>query len=606
MKVRLIQNAATVEPWSSAAIKADAEVTGGKEEGKLIFKGQFVGPSLRYGDAIEQTFPIHSRYILIHRVTIDEFTQRTEIPVDLPKILKTLNPDDVNPADFQALLSFSTANWAKMSPGLRYLLHYPYGCVEQTSSGIIPLAGIRGLVQSGTIPGIDIAEVDRFMKGGINRLLSMQVQSGGFSYWPGRRDVSWWGTMYATFALTMANQAGYKVPEARLNAALDFLHDGLFKDREGDRYHGRDWTKELALLNLAVNNKLTAAELETFFKDYNSASIQSKALLLLAAAKVGYLPEKKLSEMLSELNPKADPGRMDYRDSSFREIGICLMAAMEIGSTLEKADSWADLLVRGLNPDGKWASTADTGWCLLGLSKYYEKRGPGKTGAIKLSVDYGADKPKEITVTNDMTVSLPLDPRKLLEKGKIRVTGDSKDLMNYTLSVTYPDLATDPSDLSRGFTLQKRIENLSGREEIRVGDVVRVTLDIGVLDYRWHYTGSRLEYVALEDPVPAGLVPVNSELATEGVQKKRSNDGYGYDRWRNGCYEFTPTHFELRDDGVRVFKDHAWRGQYRYSYLARAVAAGEFWMRGSRISLMYEPERFGKTLGKKVKVLPAE
>jgi hypothetical protein len=79
-----------------------------------------------------------------------------------------------------------------------------------------------------------------------------------------------------------------------------------------------------------------------------------------------------------------------------------------------------------------------------------------------------------------------------------------------------------------------------------------------------------------------------------------------YDRWRNGYYEFTPSHIEFRDDGVRVFKDRAWQGHYRYSYLARAVAAGEFWMRGSRVSLMYDPDRFGKTLGKKVKVLPAE
>ncbi len=388
----------------------------------------------------------------------------------------------------------------------------------------------------------------------------MQLQSGGFTYWPGENVVSWWGTVYGTFALTMASQAGYKVPEAGLNAALKFLHDGLFKTREGDSFREVAWAKEFALLNLALGKKLTASELEPFFKNYDSASIQSKALLLLTASKVGYLPEKKIMEMLTELNPKPDPERMDYRNSSFREIAVCLMAAMETEAALEKADAWAGFLVRGLKPDGKWASTADTGWCLLALSKYYQKRERGKAGTVKLSIDYGADKPTEVTVS-DAATFLRMDPKKLLEKGKIFVAGDAKDPVNYTLSVTYPDMATDPSDLNGGFILQKRIENLNGKEEIRVGDVLRVILEIGILPRSKEDRRFRFEYFALEDPVPAGLVPINSELATEGAEKRRTTEGF--DRWRNGYYEFTPTYLEFRDDGVRVFKNYAWQGQYR-------------------------------------------
>ncbi len=129
LKVRLIQDAATIEPWSSAVIKADAEAIGGAEEGKFLFKGQFVGPSARYGDAIEQTFPIHSRYMPIHREIIGDFTQRTEISVDLPQILKTLKPDEMNPADFQAYLSFryyqldEDRSWAQIPPDLSVRVH---------------------------------------------------------------------------------------------------------------------------------------------------------------------------------------------------------------------------------------------------------------------------------------------------------------------------------------------------------------------------------------------------------------------------------------------------------------------------------------------------
>lgn len=601
VKMQLLQDGADIAPWSSATVKANAEVKTGKQEAKLIFKGRLVVPSARYGDAIEQTLPIRSRYLVVHRSIVGSFTQQTDIPVDLPKILMTLNPDEVNPADLQAHLICSTTDWTKITPGLKYLWRYPYGCVEQTSSGIIPLAGLRGLIASGAIPDVTVTEIDGFIEKGVERLLSMQLPNGGFSYWPGQTTVSW-GTVYATFALTAAKQAGYPVPEARLNAALDYLRGDLFKYRKGDRPHSDAWTKEFAIWNLALNDRLTAAELEPFIKHYDSASIQYKALLLIAAAKVGYVPEKKIVEMLSDLDPKPDPRQVNYRNSSFRQIAACLLAAVETGSELEKADTWAGYLLNGLKPDGRWASTADTGWCLLALSKYYERRGSGKAESFKLGIDYGADKPEEVTVS-DGTVSRPLDPKKLLATGKIRVTADSRHLVNYTLSLTYPDLDTEPSSLSRGLTLLKRMENLNGKEEIRVGDIVRVTLNIGILQWPDRDRWSRYEYFALEDPVPAGLVPINSELATEGVRNDSSDDRY--DRWRDGYYDFTPTRVEFRDDGVRVFKDYAWRGQYQYSYLARAVAAGEFWMRGSRISLMYDPEHFGKTLGQKVKVLPA-
>jgi uncharacterized protein YfaS (alpha-2-macroglobulin family) len=147
------------------------------------------------------------------------------------------------------------------------------------------------------------------------------------------------------------------------------------------------------------------------------------------------------------------------------------------------------------------------------------------------------------------------------------------------------------------------MENLNGKDEIRVGDVIRVTLEMDLRHPSKKQDYGKLEYLALEDPVPAGIVPINSDLKTEGVDSPQSKpEGYGPD-WMDN---FTPSYFEFRDDGVRVFKDTAWTGRYKYSYLARATAEGEFWMRGSRISLMYHPERFGKTLGKKVTILPAQ
>jgi uncharacterized protein YfaS (alpha-2-macroglobulin family) len=602
LKVDLTQTTLSLEPSASAVVKGNAHVMSGMEKGVITTQGRFTGEPNSYSDAIEQTIPIHSRFLPVNFMKMGSFKDAANISVQFPQLLKTLDSSTLNPEDFKVRLSLSLTNWSKLVPGLKYLLRYPYGCVEQTSSGIIPLAGLRGLVKSGTIPGLTVDTVDQFLKRGIERLLSMQVASGGFAYWPGQSDASNWGSMYATFALINAKDAGFDVPKESLDQAFKYIREQVFEKQGSSESNGRVWTTQLALLDLSEGEALTSQELDQFFNKYPSLNDQNKAFLLIAAKKAGYLTPIKLAEMVAKLDPKPDTSRLYYYDSSFREIAACLMAAVEIGHNQQKADSWAGMLLSGLKSDGRWQSTADTGWCLLALSKYYgaQKSEKGKAEATTIKIRYGSETTE--AKLSEAAADVELDARKVLENPSIKLESGSNKLVNYTLYLTYPDVAKDPSDLSKGFTLTKKIENLNGKDEICVGDVLRVTVNISIEESLRTSRPKLFEYLALEDPVPAGIVPINPELKTEGVESKSSDEDdeyYSYD----GA-QFRPNHSEFRDDGVRVFKDRVWGRTYNYSYLARAVAEGDFWMRGSRISLMYDPEYFGKTLGQRVKILP--
>jgi uncharacterized protein YfaS (alpha-2-macroglobulin family) len=97
-------------------------------------------------------------------------------------------------------------------------------------------------------------------------------------------------------------------------------------------------------------------------------------------------------------------------------------------------------------------------------------------------------------------------------------------------------------------------------------------------------------------------VPINSDLKTEGLEPGDIAESSG--SRAGSANDFTPTYVEFRDDGVRVFKNSAWQGNYQYSYLARAVAEGEFWMRGSKISLMYNPDLYAVEHGQVIKIFP--
>ena len=342
-------------------------------------------------------------------------------------------------------------------------------------------------------------------------------------------------------------RGGFDVPKERMDKAVEYLRTGLFnKGATDDGIHAYAWTKEYALYNLAVNKALTVQELEPFLRSYNSSSNQSKALLLLAANKTGALPRARIVEMASKLNPKVDPSRIDFRNSSFREMALCLLAITEAKASQVVADSLAGRLLNGLKPDGIWLSTADTGWCLLALGKYFQNQKGDKPKTASVRVRYGDNSPPLEAQVSDASAEIEINPTKLLKTGAIVLESDSKHLITYTLSVTYPDVVNDPAKLSKGFTLRKHIQNLNGKDEIRVGDVVRVTLDINLQDpTKARYGSGGFYYLALEDPVPAGLVPINPDLKTEGVQKKKSDGDEDSDYEYGSSGRFTPDYLGI-------------------------------------------------------------
>src|SRR5690606_11821215 len=105
---------------------------------------------------------------------------------------------------------------------LRYLIRYPYGCIEQTTSATRPLLYVANIVEE-IDPEIAQMKLEDMVLSGINRILSMETPVGGFGYWPGSEYPVDWGTAYATHMLLDAKKAGYAVPEDRLQNVLSWI-----------------------------------------------------------------------------------------------------------------------------------------------------------------------------------------------------------------------------------------------------------------------------------------------------------------------------------------------------------------------------------------------
>ena len=125
-----------------------------------------------------------------------------------------------------------------------------------------------------------------------------------------------------------------------------------------------------------------------------------------------------------------------------------------------------------------------------------------------------------------------------------------------------------------------------GTWHIEAGARVRVRLTMVAPMRRYH--------VALVDPVPAGLEPINPELAvSESIpEDPRREESYSrYWWWWRTWYE----HENMRDERIEAFASLLWDGVHTYTYVARATTPGEFVAPPARAEEMYHPETFGRS-----------
>ena len=212
---------------------------------------------------------------------------------------------------------------------MRYLLTYPYGCVEQTSSGVLALAALRGVVQDDQVPGLSLEEVDKYLSRGVQRILSMQTDNGGFSYWPGQSETHGWGSIYAGSALSLAKKNGLEVPEEPLDKALDYFHEQIKNPKTPDRGQGL-----CRLYPGPEPGPWIGTNSRGLQPDYARLNREGKLLLLLAAREANLRPpaelQKDLKPLLGPDNAKETRWGWDEFNALARGPALALLAAKAI------------------------------------------------------------------------------------------------------------------------------------------------------------------------------------------------------------------------------------------------------------------------------------
>ncbi len=205
----------------------------------------------------------------------------------------------------------------------------------------------------------------------------------------------------------------------------------------------------------------------------------------------------------------------------------------------------------------------------------------------------------DFSESSEVTGSVPMS-RDL--HGPLAITTEGGRVY-YETRLSYSREEMPPRDA--GFTILRRYEMLEGAgtgTSVTPGAIVRVHLRV--------VTPTDRHDVAVVDPLPAGLEPIDTGFATSAnhyeEDESQSPGGLGmYDEYDDDEYDDTYSdqswsawvfnHRELDDGGLLLYADYMPAGIHVYSYLARATTPGDYAQPAATVEEMYRPETFGRT-----------
>lgn len=457
---------------------------------------------------------------------------------------------------------------------MQYLIDYPYGCVEQTTSRFVPLVLA---LQHPDIFASALATVDsdKMIESGLTRLAKLQNEDGAWGWWGGNSDP--YISAYVLEYLLRAESIGISVDSTMLSNARRY-----FRENTSTEVHELIVTQyALSLMNETKNTKeIDVSRLSAVDADY-------VALAVLANIRNGFKNPKTngLDLLLSLAHKQGDVYSWSTNKnwgfhSSEAATGLALRALLEAGGyqNVVIATTRNAVETRTANRWGNTYGTAQMIRVITDVSRYLDETNPKYTYTVLLN----GEEVSTGTVNSSKESIKPLvfSGEQLSNKNpQIEIRQQGQGQLYSTLLVDDFVTDRDQTAVSNGISITRSYNNITKPGySFSVGDIVNVKLTVSGLQ-------ADQQYLVIEDHLPSGLIPINSALLNQ------KDDGY-----RTHYYGFYSGGIvrEFTKDGV-IFSDahvnqlHA-NSTKTYTYRARVINAGTFTVPPATTSLMYVPD----------------
>lgn len=477
------------------------------------------------------------------------------------------------PGTNSGVLEVSVIPPMNLGTRLQYLIHYPYGCIEQTTSSVFPQLVLHKLIE---LKESEKKNISNNIKAGITRLKSFQLPGGGLSYWPGNDHTDEWGTTYAGHFLLLAEKNGYAIPSGLKESWIRFQKQRAQSWYAQDRYH-TDLIQAYRLYTLALARQPELGAMNRL-KELKGLSTAARWKLAGAYALAG---QPEAARALIKHSPTQITS---YRELSntygteLRDEAIILEVLNLTGEKL-KAAAMAVEISRTLSSDN-WLSTQETAYSLIALADY-----AGEGTSKGLQFDYNLNSGK----TQAVQTQKPISQTKLMESDLKKGFAEVSNRTNAPLYVRMimngiPESGYE-TETKSNLGLTVRYTDLKGNsinpEKIKQGTdlVAEVTVT---------HPGERRKYeqLALAQLFPSGWEIHNARFFESGSNKRAPAIDY-QDIRDDRVY----TYFSLSPNETKIF-----RIQLNAAYL------GSYYLPAVSCEAMYDRSIYAREKGKWIQV----
>ncbi|MDR1411274.1 MAG: alpha-2-macroglobulin, partial [Spirochaetaceae bacterium] len=456
-----------------------------------------------------------------------------------------------------AVLELSRLPPLNLEKRLDFLIRYPNGCVEQTTSSVFPQLYL------GRVLALDagrLAETRSNIAAGIDRLMGFRTPGGGFSYWPGDAEPHDWGTSYAGHFLAEAKRAGFAVPAQVIENWAGFQRG---KAAAWSGRSGSQLDQAYRLYTLALAGEADLGSMNRL-RDLNGLS-PAAAWRLAAAYWYGGQRDAARS-LVGKLAVSAG----DYRElsgsfgSALRDKAMILETLALLGD-YARARPLLEEISASLSSES-WLSTQETAYSLIAAAPFVQ----GIAGTESIRVEYGLGASEETAVFQSPSARFPLSlPRESPPGSPIpfRIANLSEVPVYARISATgLPREGAEPA-VSQGLSLELEYRDIQGKiidpDELKIGDDMEIRV-------RVRNTGLRsVPEIAVIHPLPASWEIINYRLAGGG-----SSTAYDYQ--------------DIRDDRVMTYFDLDRNGQKTIVFRVNRAYGGDYYRPAVRAYAMYD------------------
>ena len=453
------------------------------------------------------------------------------------------------PGSNTAKLELSSIPAIDLDARLKYLLNYPYGCIEQTVSAAFPQLYLDKIM------ACDEATLTRSKKNveaAIRRLQTFRLADGSMSYWPGSTSSSTFGSAYALHFLQEAEAQGYAVPvdlKKELIAWVNRMVSNSTVDVTARAY---------GVFALSAAGKPNRSAMNLMREQLKK--LPNGAAWLLASAYAIDGKKNVCNQITAQL--KYADGSYDCYGSLYRNLSVALKTCILTGDK-EGAFKLASEIAGYLNDKGNYMSTQSTAWCLYSVSEYAR----ANAGGINATADCGGKSFKADTPLSISQIVLPVTDGD--KKVSAMVKNNSQGQLYAVVSATGIPAASEEKAISNKIKMTVsylddngspvNVDTLSRGRAV----VVRVTVT--------NLTKSSIRDIALNHKFPSGWEIQNDRLYSSSA-----------------AYPAGVDYQDIRDDRVYSFFNLSGGGSVTINTRIIATYPGKFYLPAVSCGAMYD------------------